>query len=205
MIKRAVFLAILLLVFIPLLEKAKTQHPTPIKKPLEAFPQQIDGFRLVKQDRMSPKVERVLGVDSYIMGKYCRQKECVDLYVGFFEEQQEGAMIHSPKHCMPGGGWLPVEDKIIKIKTQRGPIPVNRLILQKGEEKILVYYWYQGRGRIVADEFKDRLYLLSDRILKHRSDGALVRLIIPYRQEAENTLRDFTRALLPVLEDYLPS
>ncbi len=205
MIKRSLFLAVVFLAFMGLLREVSTQRPVPIKRSLKEFPARIDGFSLTRTDRMDPKVEKILGVDEYLMGRYCRGQQCIDLYVGFFEEQQEGAMIHSPKHCMPGGGWLPVEDRIISLKTPRGEIPVNRFVLQKGEQKLLVYYWYQGRGRVVASEFKDRLYLLWDRILRRRSDGALVRLITPYQEGAEAALADFTKALLPLLEQYLPS
>jgi EpsI family protein len=106
---------------------------------------------------------------------------------------------------MPGGGWAPIASEIITVKTPSGAYPVNRYLLQKGEEKILVYYWYQGRGRIVADEFRDRLYLLWDRLWKRRSDEALVRLIVPYTPENEKRLQEFTRALFPILNKYLPS
>ncbi|NPA49767.1 MAG: EpsI family protein [Thermodesulfobacteria bacterium] len=205
MIKKALLLVVLLLAFSLLLEGVSTQHPIPLKKSLALFPKEIDGFHFKGSSRMSPKVEKVLGVDDYIMWDYCKGNRCVSLYIGFFEEQQEGAMIHSPKHCMPGGGWLPTSDEIIIIKTPRGEIPVNRFVLQKGERKLLVYYWYQGRGRIVADEYRDRLYLLFDRLFKRRSDGALVRLITKDTPGADAFLQEFVKALLPVLEEYLPS
>ncbi len=205
MIKRALFLALIFVAFSFVLEAVSTQKPVPIKKDLSLFPHQIDGYQLTKVEKMDEKVERVLGVDNYLMGDYCQGRFCISLYVGYFEEQQEGAMIHSPKHCMPGGGWTPISAEIITLKTPLGPQKINRFLLQKGEEKLLVYYWYQGRGRVVASEFKDRLYLLLDRLLKRRSDGALVRLIVPYSPEAEKRLQDFTKALFPVLENYLPS
>ncbi len=204
MIKRALFLSILLLAFSFLLEAVSTQHPTPLKKPLSFFPKTIDGFSFQRASRMPSEVEKILGVDDYLMWDYCRQKKCLSLYIGFFEEQQEGAMIHSPKHCMPGGGWLPVEEKIITLQTPSGSIKINRFVLQKGGEKLLVYYWYQGRGRIVADEYRDRLYLLLDRLLKKRSDGALIRLITSYQAGAEKLLQEFTLALLPILNEFLP-
>ena len=204
MIKKSLFLSLLLVIFSFLLKGISSQHPVPLKKPLGLFPKTIDGFRFQRANQMPPEVEKALGVDDYIMWDYCHQRKCVSLYIGFFEEQQEGAMIHSPKHCMPGGGWLPVEDKIITLKTSKGPIKINRFLLQKGGEKLLVYYWYQGRGRIVADEYRDRLYLLFDRLFKRRSDGALVRLITNYEPGAEELLQEFTKALLPVLNDFLP-
>ncbi len=205
MIKRAIIISILLVAFSFVLEGVSTQHPVSLKKPLTLLPKEIAGFRFKKASHMSPEVERILGVDHYIMWDYCRGEKCVSLYVGFFEEQQEGAMIHSPKHCMPGGGWLPVSDEIISLKTPEGVVKINRFVLQKGQEKLLVYYWYQGRGRIVADEYRDRLYLLLDRLLKRRSDGALVRLITREGPGADMLLQEFVRALLPLLKEHLPS
>ncbi|NPB08834.1 MAG: EpsI family protein [Thermodesulfobacteria bacterium] len=205
MIKRALLLAVILLAFSWVLKTVSTQRPVPIKKDLHLFPKEIDGYRLTRVEKMDEKVENVLGVDNYLMSDYCRDDFCISLYVGYFEEQQEGAMIHSPKHCMPGGGWTPLSSEVITIETPLGPKKINRYLLQKGDRKLLVYYWYQGRGKVVASEFEDRLYLLLDRLLKRRSDGALVRLIVPYSPEAEERLRSFTKALFPVLENYLPS
>jgi len=204
MIKRALLLTVILLAFSLVLRVVSTQHRVPLKKSFAFFPHQIDGYQLKATKKMDPKILKVLGVSNYLMGLYCQGKDCIDFYVGFFEAQQEGAMIHSPKHCMPGSGWVPLSSKIITLDTPVGKIRINRLILQKGEEKLLVYYWYQGRGRIIASEYKDRLYLLLDRLLKRRSDGALVRLMIPYGPHAEEKLQEFTRALLPVLKEFLP-
>ncbi|AEH44984.1 EpsI family protein [Thermodesulfatator indicus DSM 15286] len=205
MIKKAIFLAAVLVLFSLVMQAVSTIHPVPIKKDLALFPREIAGYKLVKEERMPPKVEKVLGVDNYIMREYCQKDTCISLYVGYFEEQQEGAMIHSPKHCMPGGGWLPIDDRIITLNTPHGQLKVNRFLLQKGDEKLLVYYWYQGRGRKVASEYEDRLYLLLDRLLKQRSDGALVRLMVPLKKGNEKKLKEFTRALVPILDQFLPS
>ncbi len=205
MIKRALFLSLILVAFALVLYHVGAQKSVPPAKDLLTFPEDIAGFHVTKREEMSPKVIKVLGVTDYIMWDYCRQGLCIDFYVGYFRRQEEGAMIHSPKHCMPGGGWGPISSTIIHLKTPLGTIPINRYLLQKGDEKILVYYWYQGRGRVVASEFKDRLYLLWDRLWRRRSDEALVRLIIPYSPQNEVYLKEFTRAVYPVLRQYLPS
>ena len=205
MIKRAVILAVILLAFTLVLYHVGRQKSVPPLRDLLAFPEDIAGFHVSKREEMSPKVIKVLGVTDYIMWTYCQTHLCIDLYVGYFRRQEEGAMIHSPKHCMPGGGWAPLVSQIIKLKTKAGVLPINRYLLQKGDEKILVYYWYQGRGRVVANEVKDRLYLLWDRLWRRRSDEALVRLIVPYSPKNEQELRRFARALYPLLKKYLPS
>jgi len=205
MLKRAIFLAVVFVLFSFVLRAVSTQHPVPIKKDLIFFPREIAGFKAVRDNQMPEKIVKVLGVDNYLMRDYCNNHLCIGLYIGFFEQQQEGAMIHSPKHCMPGGGWLPISDSIIEINTPKGKLKLNRYVLQKEDEKLLVYYWYQGRGRKLASEFEDRLYLLLDRLLKRRSDGALVRLTVPLKKGSEKELKEFTRALVPILDEFLPS
>ncbi len=205
MIKRALFLTIILVLFSFVLRAVSTQHPMPLKKSLAEFPSVIDGYRVADREEMDKRVIKVLGVDDYLMWTYCRNGFCIDLYIGYFTQQEKGAMIHSPKHCMPGGGWAPISSKIITIKTKEGTYRINRYLLQKDEDKILVYYWYEGRGRVVADELHDRLYLLWDRLIRRRTDGALVRLIVPYTPENERRLQEFTKALFPILKEYLPS
>lgn len=205
MVKKSLILAIIFVVFSFLLKIISTQHDVPLKRPFKLFPYKIDSFNLKTTKNMKPEIIKALGVSDYIIRVYCKENHCIELYVGFFKSQREGAMIHSPKHCMPGSGWIPLSSEIITLKTKNGEIRVNRFLLQKGEEKLLVYYWYQGRGRILASEYKDRLYLLLDRILKKRSDGALVRLTVPYRPGEEKQLRLFINHLLPVLNKFLPS
>ncbi|HLK47885.1 MAG TPA: exosortase-associated EpsI family protein, partial [Bryobacteraceae bacterium] len=89
------------------------------------------------------------------------------------------------------------------------PIPVNQYTMEKGQERILVLYWYQNSRDTWSDEFHVKLRLLPDLIRYRRSDISLVRLIVPIgssdssRELADCT--DFTRAIFPDLAQRLAS
>ncbi|MCW7077258.1 MAG: EpsI family protein [Candidatus Syntrophoarchaeum sp.] len=183
---------------------------TPLIRSLDSLPDRIGGFVMVGNSEMSESTLKVLGVDHYIMRVY-RSPSGYDLwlYIGYFEEQKEGAMIHSPKHCYPGSGWSSLSSEIIKIKVpdSNNTIEINEYILSKGDARQLVYYWYQSRGRVTANEYSDRLYMFFDSLIKKRSDGALIRISGPADdvKKARKFQQQFINALYPMLAEFLPS
>jgi len=182
----------------------------PLLRPLENFPQRIDGFQQVSIQQLDDNIKKILGVDHYIWKTYAfKNGYKLMLYVGYFEDQKEGAMIHSPKHCYPGGGWHPLSAKTIKIAIPaiQKDITINEYILTKNNNKKLVYYWYQSRGRTIANEYIDRIYMILDSLLRHRSDGALVRISGPAEnlEEAKRIQKKFIQEVYPILLKYLPS
>jgi len=183
---------------------------TPVRKPLAEFPTRIDDWSGELQ-RFDQKIYDILGVDDSFLATYLdptgRQ---VQLYVGYYQSQREGDLIHSPKHCMPGGGWEIVRTSLEELTVPHsnpGKIKVIKLILQKETEQQVVLYWFQSRGRFISSEYLQKIYLVWDAISKRRTDGAFVRLISPVQKsEAATTrmLKTFAKRLIPILEEYLP-
>ena len=101
------------------------------------------------------------------------------VYMGFYDRQSRGKTIHSPKNCLPGGGWEPLASRAETLQIGRESITVNRYLLQNGTRKALVLYWYQGRGRVAHNEYLVKWDLLRDAALKRRTDEALVRIVVP--------------------------
>ena len=172
------------------------------------FPTRINSFVMKSADDLDEAVIQELGVDEYINRIYRDEEgDELSLYLGYYKEQTEGAMIHSPKHCMPGSGWVPVENDVVSIASPETgrTYRLNRVLLQKGMAKIIMHYWYQGRNRIVANEYLDRLYLIMDSIVQRRSDGALVRVIGPWDAtgDLEKKQENFIQSLFPVLQQHL--
>jgi exosortase D (VPLPA-CTERM-specific) len=203
--------ALVILFLTVLVNFSATQvEATPLSRPLDSLPSHIGEFVAVVDKEMDPSVVENLGVDHYIMRVY-RSPSGYDLwlYIGYFEEQKEGAMIHSPKHCYPGSGWGALSSEIIKLKVPdfNNTIEINEYILSKGDNRQLVYYWYQSRGRIIANEYLDRLYMLFDSLTEKRSDGALIRVSSPADdvQKGRKFQRQFINDLYPVLVELLPS
>ena len=89
-------------------------------------------------------------------------------------------------------------------------LPFNRVVIGKGPQKQLVYYWFEERGMKIANEYWSKLYLLRDALFENRTDGALVRLTTPVypgepEDDADKRLQEFTRVVVPALAPYLPA
>jgi EpsI family protein len=72
---------------------------------------------------------------------------------------------------------MEVSDRILKIGGRQ--VTVRRYLLAKQASRALVYYWYQGRGRVSSNEYKVKWELLRDAALKGRTEEALVRIVLP--------------------------
>jgi EpsI family protein len=200
---------ILTMVSLNYLSHAEIINPN---KPFATFPKHIGEWKGI-ESRFDQEIYDVLGVDDSFLGNYkSPNSPWVNLYIGFYLRQDTGAQIHSPKNCMPGGGWNIVQTSIEEILvSDNKPIKIKviKLLLQKGAEKQVVLYWYHSRGRIISSEYWQKIYRVVDSITKHRTDGSFVRLIAPVtsgdEEKALNTLKDFATQLMPILNEYLPS
>jgi EpsI family protein len=109
---------------------------------------------------------------------------------------------------LPGSGWQPEENDIVSLPIGTDTISINHYVDSKGDEASIVYYWYQSQGRAIAGEFAAKFYLIEDSIRKHRSDTALVRIIVPrpsgMNDKATADGLDFVRAAYPAVKAYLP-
>ena len=176
---------------------------------------QVGDWRGVQEPPFDPNVLRVLGVNDYLTRAYFRpDKAGVGLYIGYWESQRQGDTIHSPLNCLPGAGWNPVSKTTIQVPNGIGneEIAINRYLVEKGLERQLILYWYQSHGRVTANEYWSRLFLIRDAVRLNRTDGSMVRVIAPVRPDvdnaetvAERTAAQFVKALFPLLPTYLPS
>lgn len=179
-------------------------------KSFDQFPVTIDQWR-GKTGQMDDEVYNILGVEDYILADYRKNDtELVNLYVGFYQSQKEGDIIHSPKNCMPGSGWNIIQTSIetVPVNTEEKEINVIKLLLQKGAEKQVVLYWFQSRGRIISSEYMQKIWLVVDSIIKQRTDGSFVRLISPVVEDEKSTtllLKEFAKKVYPFLKEHIPS
>jgi len=180
-------------------------------KSFNEFPLEIDQWK-GRKGELEQEVYNILGVEDYILANYSKtvSGETVNLYVGFYQSQKEGDIIHSPRNCMPGAGWNITDSSIepVAITNTGENIDVIKLLLQKGSQKQIVLYWFQSRGRIIASEYMQKIWLVVDSITKHRTDGSFVRLISPViidEQTTLKTLKEFTNKVYPFLNEHIPS
>ena len=73
----------------------------------------------------------------------------------------------------------------------------------------LVYFWYQGRDRNFTNEYAAKFYMVWDGIWRRRTDGALVRLVMPLASaeqadDGRKILDPFAVKISRELDQYLP-
>lgn len=136
----------------------------------------------------------------------------INLYVAYYASQRTGRSIHSPSSCLPGGGWRIQQfgqRTLPGVRLGTGPLRVNRAVIEQGVQRMVVYYWFQERGRDLTSEYAAKWYLLTDALTRDRTDGALVRFVAPLRDgedaaAADARLERFSAAVVPLLHPYLP-
>lgn len=187
---------------------ARTEAAVP-RETLAGFPFAIDDWRGEDAAPLDKSTMQVLGVDDYVLRTYEKANTAVGLYIGYYRTQRQGDTIHSPMNCLPGAGWVPVEAGRTTLQSPSGTAEVNRYLIQKGEERQIALYWYEGRGRTIASEYWSKAFLVFDAARRNRTDGALVRVLSPVLrgespEAAQRTAEAFATRLLPMLPPYIP-
>jgi len=184
----------------------------PPRLPLSSFPMQLGAWSgndvEIPQDVLS-----VLGPGDFLLRVYRTddpRRPYNDVFVAYFPSQRSGDTIHSPKNCLPGAGWTPIDASRTELAISgRAPFTVNRYVIAKGGQRQLVLYWYLAHNREVASEYWAKVYLVTDSIRMNRSDGSLVRLttrMLPGESldSAMNRLAPFAAQVVPLLNQYIP-
>jgi exosortase D (VPLPA-CTERM-specific) len=184
----------------------------PTRHDFAEFPMKVGEWSGMR-DQLEKIYIDALKFDDYILTNFVdRGQHLVNLYVAYYASQRKGESAHSPRTCIPGGGWeiTSFTQRSIKGATVGGvPLMVNRAVIQRGEDRQLVYYWFQQRGRVITSEYLVKWYLFWDALKKNRTDGALVRLVTPVEpghniSEADERLASFAKLVAPQLATYIP-
>ena len=216
MIARIMTVGLLLLVSAGVIAKASRIEDVPPRQSFDQFPLQVAGWRGQDTERFSPEIMKVLGADDYLSRFYVAPRGRVGLYIGYYKSQRQGDSMHSPLNCLPGAGWQPLEKSYLPIRVtgangSESEITVNRYIIEKGLEQQVVLYWYQSHGRVIANEYRSKIFMVYDAARLNRSDAALVRVTSARRadeqglQTAEERAVEFVKTMFPLLSNYLPS
>jgi EpsI family protein len=193
-----------------LLQLVSRGEAVPLRRSFEELPRALGAYRGADEG-LEPDVLEMLGVTDFVMRRYTADgRPPVWLYAGYYASQRTGVIIHSPRQCLPGNGWTIVKSErvAVDVPTPAGRgIDVNRVLVSRGEDRQMVLYWYQERGRIVANEYWGKAYLVWDSMTRSRTDGALVRLSAPVVASEDVTYRQlvaFTTDVFPLLTEFLP-
>lgn len=189
------------------------EAPKLARQELLVFPREIDGWQAFTK-KLEPDIARVLAADDYLNAFYQSpdEKTLVSFFVAYYAKQTEGQGIHSPQVCLPGGGWeiftfeeVPVD----MTDVGYGKFNANRAVIQKGLSKQLVFYWFEGRGKRIANDVRAKISVLKDSLTIGRTDGALVRYVSPIgpgetEADAEKRILGFMKSTLRYLPEYVP-
>ena len=207
MIARASIVIALLAVAAVFGARANAVEPPVDRQPLSTLPYELPGWTGRDARPLADDIVAVLGVDDYIHRVYVTQAGVpASLYAGYYTSQRQGDTIHSPQNCLPGAGWRPVSSSTVWLQTSAGPSEVNQYVIQKGLDRQVVLYWYQGRGRVVANEYRNKALLMWDAATRGRTNGGLVRVMVPVlpNVDAHREASSFATALMPRLERLIP-
>ena len=182
----------------------------PAGRPLSQLPKELGRWSLVQEGLVDAETQAVLRADDTLNRFYGNGKEGANLFVAAFRSQREGKAPHSPKNCLPGSGWVPLESREVSVDSGAdAPIIVNRYIVAQGDNRSLVLYWYQSRDRVVASEYMAKFWVVADAMRLNRTDTALVRVVVPIHDRddvaATQIAEDFVRSFYAELRHYLPA
>jgi len=181
------------------------------RQPLKNFPEQLGKWQKAKPDQVIDEpTMKVLRASDYLLRDYTQPGgQTANFYVGYYASQRDGASYHSPLNCLPGSGWtLSDPDKVTISLPDGHSFSANKYVIQNGDYKSLMIYWYQGRGREVASEYWGKFYTVIDSVRLRRSDGAMVRVTVPLgnsEASALETAKDLSARTAAALPEFVPN
>lgn len=211
--KAALAVTLLLLAQAALLSSVKPEV-LPSSRPLSLLPLDMGTWSYLRDYEVDQESQDVLKADDLLFRGYgdSATKRAGTLFVAAFRSQRNGKAPHSPKNCLPGSGWTQLSSDLLSIEVGNPqPITVNRYVVQHGDVRDLVLYWYQSRDRVVASEYTAKFWVMADAMRLNRTDTALVRVIFPIMEadqtDPANATREavsFVQAFFQPLRQILP-
>jgi EpsI family protein len=193
-----------------LIYSAVRPEAIPVGRSLSMLPGTLGSWKLLQEGVIDQETRDILKADDLLNRFYSSGNQGANLFVAAFRSQRNGKAPHSPKNCLPGSGWTPLNSGTVAIDVGRAmPIVVNRYVVAHGDDRSLVLYWYQSRDRSIASEYTAKFWVVVDAMRLNRTDTALVRVVVPIvnRDEdaAAKSATDFVKAFYGTLREYLPS
>ncbi|KAF0221824.1 MAG: hypothetical protein FD174_155 [Geobacteraceae bacterium] len=205
--KRLLIAAALLLIAGLVLHFVPFHQVVPLKRPFAEFPLQHNGWT-GRDQLFTDVVLDKLKVTEYLSREYLRGGQRLSLYVGYYGAQREGAQIHSPKHCLPGGGWQKLSERTGTTQIAGyGPVKFVEALYQKGESRESFVYWYRMKNASITSDYGLKWYMILNSLRYQRNDAAFIRLSAPASGDAIGafqTIESFMRDFLPLMNSFLP-
>jgi len=168
-----------------------------LQRPIDAIPTVLGDWTATGDATLGAEVVRVLRPTAYLSRTYRGAGDPVGLFIAYYDRHRAGATIHSPRNCLPGGGWEILKSYQLKIPMDGQPIQVNRYSARNGDNTLAIYYWYQSPRRILSSEMEGKLFLIWDSLGGGPTSGSLVRLITRESPDADAEASRFAKLLIP--------
>ncbi|MBN2654312.1 MAG: EpsI family protein [Nitrospirae bacterium] len=177
-----------------------------LDKPFSLFPGVHNGWQMLSESTFSENILKVLDPTDYMLRSYTKDGEGpVFLYIGY--HGGDGGGIHSPKHCMPGGGWYMAMEQKTELRLNGVNVPAVITIYQKGHSRELFLYWYQVKGRAINSDYSLKIYELINSMLYARKESAFIRISVPFSENPEKAMvlaKKFASDFHPMIMEFLP-
>lgn len=197
-------LSVLLLAEVAAFHLFPKTEQIPSRPPLSQLPPEWKGWRAVSENQLDTEVQALLRADQSLNRMYAGPDGAAGLFIALYETQRTGVSPHSPKVCLPGSGWVPLENHHIEIPVQgwsHPTITVNRFIVGKGDQRSVVLYWYETPWRVIASEYMAKIYTVLDGVRYRRSDTSMVRVVV---RSDEDHLRGSEQLAVRFVQDFFP-
>lgn len=180
----------------------------PLAKPFGEFPPAHAGWRMVGQSSLSESIIKVLMPTEYLSRRYVSESGAtVDMYLSYFDGAPDSGRIHSPKHCMPGSGWFEMSSTRTVMVLEGEHVNMVRAVYAMGEQRELIYYWFDMRGNTISNEYSLKLAEITGSVFHNRRDQSFIRISAQAGrdvQDAQQNLEFFLREFYPLIQEYLP-
>jgi EpsI family protein len=179
---------------------SERRKPGSLAQPLDTISKQIEGWNWTTDEPLGESILKRLQLTSYVSRTYDKQGTKLGLFIAYYAQQRAGESMHSPKHCLPGSGWEIWKHDSAMVPVNGGQVEINQYSIQNSGQRMLVFYWYQSKQRIIASEYMGKVLLAKDALLSGRTAGSLVRIVLPDTPAAPQQGVAFAAKLIPEME-----
>lgn len=177
--------------------------PAALAKPLQSISTQMEGWVGREDPPLTGSVLESLHPTSYLLRTYHKGPKTLGLFIAYYALTRPGESMHSPKNCLPGGGWEILESGSTDVPVAHKRLAINKYLIQKNGAQQLVLYWYQSKQRVVASEYTGKLFRVWDAISTGDTSGSIVRISLAATPDALEDGRSFGVRVIPEVQEVL--
>jgi EpsI family protein len=179
---------------------SERRKPDLLAQPLDTIGKQLDGWNWSGDEPLGDSILRRLQLTSYVSRTYEKDGSKLGLFIAYYAQQRAGESMHSPKHCLPGSGWEIWKHDSAMVPVNGSEVKINQYSIQNGGQRMLVFYWYQSKQRIIASEYMGKVLLAKDALLSGHTAGSIVRIVMPDTPATPQQGVAFAAKLIPEVE-----